>query len=143
MKTSNSIVAVNPSNSPGITLTLESTGIFLGILVSASALGTLAVSVISKMNRISTSIAQIEETLKTHASNTQKISELERRFDLHEQEYVNRKDVLQMILGQINEKIDHKFKRSLFYTRDVQRFLQRTTEYQMREYEEHTISPDE
>ncbi|MBD2344164.1 hypothetical protein [Anabaena subtropica] len=143
MNTSKSIVAINPPTSPGITLTLESTGIFLGILVSVSVLGTLAVSVISKMNRISISITQIEETLKTHASNAQKISDLERRFELHEQEYVNRKDVLQMILGQINEKIDHKFKRSLFYTRDIQRFLQRSTDYQIREYEEHTSSPEE
>lgn len=143
MNTSKSIIAVNSSSNPGITLTLESTGIFLGILVSISVLGTLAVSVISKMNKISSSITQIEETLKTHARDAQKISELERRFELHEQEYVNRKDVLQMLLGQINEKIDHKFKRLLFYTRDVQRFLQRDTNFQIREYEEQTSSPEE
>lgn len=143
MNTSKSIIAVNSSSNPGITLTLESTGIFLGILVSISVLGTLAVSVISKMNKISSSITQIEETLKTHARDAQKISELERRFELHEQEYVNRKDVLQMVLGQINEKIDHKFKRSLFYTREIQRFLQRSTEFQIREYEEQTSSPED
>jgi uncharacterized Ntn-hydrolase superfamily protein len=106
-------------------------------------LGTLAVNVISKINRISISITQIEEALKVHASNAKKISDLERRFDLHEQEYVNRKDVIQILLGQLHEKIDHKFKRSLFYTRDIQRFLQRSTEYQIREYEEQTSSPDE
>ncbi|AFY48904.1 hypothetical protein Nos7524_3101 [Nostoc sp. PCC 7524] len=143
MNTSKSVIAVNPGNSSGLTLTLESTGIFLGILVSASVLGTLAVSVISKMNRISTSIAQIEETLKTHASNAEKIRDLDKRLELHLMEYVNRKDMLQMLLGQINEKIDHKFKRSLFYTREIQRFLQRTTEYQIREYEEQTSSPNE
>jgi uncharacterized Ntn-hydrolase superfamily protein len=142
MATAKSEIAVT-SNSPGITLTLESTGIFLGILVSASVLGSLAVNVISKMNRISISITQIEETLKVHASNAKKISELERRFDLHEQEYVNRKDVIQMLLGQLNEKIDHKFKRSLFYTRDIQRYLQRNTEYQIREYEEQTSGSEE
>jgi uncharacterized Ntn-hydrolase superfamily protein len=101
-------------------------------------LGTLAVNVISKMNKISISIEQIEEALKVHATNAEKIRELERRFELHEQEYINRKDVIQMILGQINEKIDHKFKRNLFYTREIQKFLQRDTDFQIREYEEQT-----
>jgi hypothetical protein len=137
------IAISSSSNTPGITLTLESTGIFLGILVSVSVLGSLTVNVISKMNRISISITQIEEALKIHASNAKKINELERRFELHEQEYVNRKDVIQMLFGQLNEKIDHKFKRSLFYTRDIQRYLQRNTEYQIREYEEQTSGSEE
>ncbi|MDZ7966865.1 MAG: hypothetical protein RM368_18115 [Nostoc sp. DedSLP03] len=136
------VVAVTPSNPPGITLTLESTGIFLGILVSASVLGGIAVTVISKMNRISNSITQIEKTLEEQARNAEKIREIDRTLALHIQEYVNRKDVIQMLLGQLNEKIDHKFKRVLFYTRDIQRFLQRDTDFKIREYEE-TTQPDE
>ncbi|MDZ8096783.1 MAG: hypothetical protein RM049_07585 [Nostoc sp. DedQUE04] len=133
-----SVVAVTPSNSPGITLTLESTGIFLGILVSVSVLGGVAITVISKMNRISNSITQIEKTLEEQARNAEKIREIDRTLALHIQEYVNRKDVIQMLLGQLNEKIDHKFKRVLFYTRDIQRFLQRDTDFKIREYEETT-----
>ncbi|WGV23475.1 hypothetical protein [Halotia branconii] len=141
MTTTKSVIAVSNStnsNSPGITITLESTGIFLGILVSFSILGGLGIKIVSSINRISTSIIQIEEDLKEYASNAEKIRELDKRFDLHVQEYINRKDVIQMLLGQMNEKIDHKFKRVLFYTRDIQRFLQRDTNFQIREYEENT-----
>ncbi len=133
-----SIAVTSSSSSPGITITLETTGIFLGILVSVSVLTGVAVNVISKMNRISSSIAQIEEALKGYASNAEKIRELDKRFDLHIQEYVNRKDVVQMVLGQLDQKINHKFKRLLFYTRDVQQFLQRDTAFKIREYEETT-----
>lgn len=140
MTTIQPIIAVtNSSNSsPGITLTLESTGIFLGILVSTSVLAGVAVTVISKMNRISNSIIQIEKALEEQARNAEKIREIDRTLALHIQEYVNRKDVIQMLLGQLNEKIDHKFKRVLFYTRDIQRFLQRDTDFNIREYEETT-----
>ncbi|QMS89534.1 hypothetical protein HUN01_18840 [Nostoc edaphicum CCNP1411] len=55
MTTTKSQIAVNPS--PGITLSLE-------ILVSGSLLAGVAINVISKMNRISFSITQIEKTLK-------------------------------------------------------------------------------
>ncbi|MEA5624102.1 hypothetical protein [Nostoc sp. UHCC 0251] len=140
MNTTNSTIAVtNSSNSyPGITLTLESTGIFLGILVSTSVLAGVAVTVISKINRISNSITQIEKALEEQVRNAEKIREIDRTLALHIQDYVNRKDVIQMLLGQLNEKIDHKFKRVLFYTRDIQRFLQRDTDFKIREYEETT-----
>ncbi|MBN4003099.1 MAG: hypothetical protein HWQ58_15310 [Nostoc sp. LPT] len=94
------------------------------------------------MNQISNSITQIEKALEEQARNTEKIREIDRTLALHIQEYVNRKDVIQMLLGQLNEKIDHKFKRVLFYTRDIQRFLQRDTDFKIREYEE-TTQPDE
>jgi hypothetical protein len=138
MSATKSEITVNSSPSPGITLTLESTGVFLGILVSVSALAGVAIRIISKMNSISTSINQIELSLKEQAANAEKIRHLERTLDLHIQEYVNRKDVMQMLLGQLDEKINHKFKRLLFYTRDVQRFLQRDTAFTIREYEETT-----
>jgi hypothetical protein len=126
------------SSTPGVTLTIESTGVFLGILVSVSALAGVATRIISNMNNISASINQIELSLKKHAEESEKIRYLEKTLDLHLQEYVNRKDVIQMLLGQLDQKIDHKFKRLLFYTRDVQRFLQRDTTFSMREYEEQT-----
>lgn len=136
------IAVTNSSTSPGITITLETTGIFLGILVSASLLAAVAINVISKMNRISSSISQIESDLKEQARNAEKIREIDRTLALHIQEYVNRKDVVQMLMGQLNEKIDHKFRRVLFYTRDIQNFLQRDTNFKIREYEE-TTQPNE
>lgn len=138
MPTKQLTIAVTPSSTPGITVTLETTGIFLGILVSASLLAGVAINVISKMNRISSSITQIEEALKGYASNAEKIRELDKKFDLHIQEYVNRKDVVQMVMGQLDQKINHKFKRLLFYTRDIQRYMQKSSDFKMREYEENT-----
>ncbi|MBN3943009.1 hypothetical protein [Nostoc sp. NMS9] len=66
MTTAHSTIAVT-SSSPGITVTLESTGIFLGILVSASVLAGVCIKVVSSISRISSSIAQIEKDLKEHA----------------------------------------------------------------------------
>jgi hypothetical protein len=136
--TSSTIAVTNSSNSPGITLTLESTGVFLGILVSVSALAGVAIRIISNMNSISVSISQIELALKEQANNAEKIRDLDKRFDLHIQEYINRKDVVQMVMGQLDQKINHKFKRLLFYTRDLQRFLQKDSNFTIREYEENT-----
>ncbi|MBE8968380.1 hypothetical protein IQ277_19780 [Nostocales cyanobacterium LEGE 12452] len=136
--TSSTIAITNSSSSPGITITLETIGIFSGTLVSLSILAGVAVNVVTKMNRISSSITQIEEALKGYADNAEKIRDLDKRFDLHIQEYINRKDVVQMVLGQLDQKINHKFKRLLFYTRDVQQFLQRDTAFKIREYEETT-----
>lgn len=131
------VIAANTNNtSPGILITLESAGIFLGIIVSISILITGGVNLVSRMSQISSSIKKIEEDLKSHASNGEKIRDLDKKFDLHVQDYVNRKDVIQMIISQTNEKIDHKFRRLLFYTRDIQRFLQRDTNFKIREYEE-------
>ena len=137
MTTTHSTIAVT-SSSPGITVTLESTGIFLGILVSASVLAGVCIKVVSSISRISSSIAQIEKDLKEHADNGKRIDQLDRKLDLHLQEYINRKDVVQMLFGQINEKVDHKFKKVLFYTRDIQSFLQRDSDFKIREYYEHT-----
>ncbi|MEH1772975.1 hypothetical protein [Nostoc sp.] len=138
MTATRSTIAVTSSSPTGITVTLENTGIFLGILVSVFILAGAAVQIISKMNKISSSISQIEEAMKEHARNAEKIRQLERTLDLHIQDYVNRKDVIQMLLGQLDEKITHKFKRLLFYTRDVQRFLQKDSSFVIREYEENT-----
>jgi len=131
-------IAVNASTSPGLTLTLENTGVFLAIIVSTLVIGGIAVQIISKINRISSSVAQIEEGMKEHVRNAEKIRQIEKTLDLLIQEYVNRKDVMQMVLGQLDQKINHKFKRLLFYTRDVQRFLQKDTTFNIREYEENT-----
>ena len=105
-------IAVNSNNSPGITLTLESTGIFLGILISISALAGVAVNIISKINRISFSINEIEEASKTNASNTEKIKDLDKRFDIHLQDYINYKDAMLLDRNGLRERIDHKWQRT-------------------------------
>ncbi|WP_448271355.1 hypothetical protein [Nostoc sp. DSM 114160] len=138
MNTPKSTIAVTTNPQPGIVISLETTEIFLAILVSVSILSGVAIRVVTKMNTISSSITQIEKALKEQAVHTEKIGRIERTLDLHIQEYVNRKDVVQMVLGQLDQKINHKFKRVLFYTRDIQRFLQKNGNFTIREYEENT-----
>ncbi len=106
--------------------------------MSASVLAGVCIKVVSSISRISSSIAQIEKDLKEHADNGKRIDQLDRKLDLHLQEYINRKDVVQILFGQLNEKVDHKFKKVLFYTRDIQSFLQRDSDFKIREYYEHT-----
>jgi uncharacterized protein YoxC len=130
------VIAVSPNTQSGVVVTLQSTSLLFGILVSASVLAGLAIKLISNINKISLSINQIQENLKGLSQSAEKVNQIERRLDLHIQDYVNRKDVVQMMLGQLDEKINHKFKRLLFYNREMQKFLQRDTAFQIREYEE-------
>jgi hypothetical protein len=136
MSTLKPIVAVNPHAQSGLVVTLESTSILLGILVSGSILLGIGIKLVTNVNKISLSIIQIQKDLKQLSVDTEKIDKIERRLELHIQDFVNRKDVTQMLLGQLDEKINHKFKRLLFYSREMQRFLQKDTNFQIREYEE-------
>jgi hypothetical protein len=137
MNNFNPVIAVNSSHiESGIVVTLQSTSILLGILVSGAALTHLGIKLVTNISNISLSIAQIQKDLKALSIDVEKIDKLERRLDLHIQDYINRKDVVQMLLGQLDEKINHKFKRLLFYNREMQKFLQRDTAFQIREYEE-------
>ncbi|MBW4480840.1 MAG: hypothetical protein KME54_29405 [Tolypothrix brevis GSE-NOS-MK-07-07A] len=129
-------VAVTSQQEPAFIVTLQSTSVILGIVVSGSILLGLGIKLVSNVNKISLSISQIQKDLNELSQESEKVSQLERRVDLHLQDYLNRKDVTQMLLGQLDEKINHKFKRLLFYTREMQRFLQRDTAFQIREYEE-------
>ena len=126
----------NTPNPRGMVVTLESVEIVLAIIVSLSILAGIAIRIISKINTISLSIIQIEETLKEQTLDAKKLQKLEHNVDLHIQAYLNKNDVTQMLLGQLDQKINHKFKRLLFYTRDIQRYLAKDTSFIIREYEE-------
>ena len=128
----------NTPNPRGMVVTLESVEIVLAIIVSLSILAGIAIRIISKINTISLSIIQIEETLKEQTLDAKKLQKLEHNVDLHIQAYLNKNDVTQMLLGQLDQKINHKFKRLLFYTRDIQRYLAKDTCFIIREYEENT-----
>jgi parvulin-like peptidyl-prolyl isomerase len=137
MNTIKPVVAVNSRHTEsGVVVTLQSTSILLGILVSGAMLTHLGIKLITNVNNISLSIAQIQKDLKSLSVDVERIDKLDRRLDLHIQDYINRKDVVQMLLGQLDEKINHKFRRLLFYNREMQKFLQRDTTFQIREYEE-------
>ncbi|WP_375470259.1 hypothetical protein [uncultured Nostoc sp.] len=111
MITTKSAIGVT-SSSPGITLTLESTGVILGIITSGCLLAGVVINVISKMNRISFSVNEIQEALKSYASNTEKTKNLETSFQVHLQDYVNYKDMTLLDRNGLRERIDHKWSRT-------------------------------
>ncbi|MCV3215100.1 hypothetical protein OGM63_16535 [Plectonema radiosum NIES-515] len=129
-------VETSSPSSPSATISLQTASIFLGMIVSVSALIGLSVKISNSINRNFHIILQLEKEIKQLSADTERINKLEHRMDLYLLEYENRKDVTQMVLGQLDQKIDHKFKRLLFYSREIQRFLQRDTNFQIREYEE-------
>jgi len=130
----------SPSPSPGIILNLETTGVFLGILVSFSVLAGVAISIISKINAISFSIDKIQEALKVYASNTDKIKDLDKRLDIHLQDYVNHKDAILLERNGIRERIDHKWERTeqefneiRQEVKEIQGYLQKRDEFKVRQ----------
>ncbi|WP_414573369.1 hypothetical protein [Nostoc sp. CCY 9925] len=135
MTTTSSIIAVSNS-SPVITVSLESVGIFTGILVSLSVLGTLAVKLVNNLNNISSSIAQIKEDLKEHADNKEKIRDLDKKLDLHIQDYINRKDTVTLLIAQVTQTLEHRTNRLYTSMKDVEAYLQKTGSFKIREFQD-------
>ena len=128
------------SSSPRVDFALQDAGVFIGILGSLAMLSGVAINIISKMNKISFAIDAIQETLKLHASNAEKIKDLDKRFEIHLQDYVNYKDANLLSHNGLEELIQHKWQRSEteFNTikvsiKELQGFLIRTNDFKMRE----------
>ena len=62
-----------------------------------------------------------------------RISVNETKFDVHIQDYVNRKETVQYLLGSLDSKIEHKFKRLFDEFKDMQRFMAKHFYFQSRE----------
>ncbi|MCC5597977.1 hypothetical protein [Nostoc favosum] len=135
MTTTQSTIAAS-TNSPVITVTLESVGVFTGILVSVSVLGTLAVKLVNNLNNISSSITQIKEDLKEHADNAEKIRDLEHRLDLHVQDYINRKDTVTLLIAQVTQTVEHRTNRLYTSMKDIENFLQMQGTFKIREFQD-------
>ena len=138
MTTTSSTIAV--SSSPRVEFTLQDAGILVGIFGSLVMLFGVAFSVISKINKISFTVDGIEETLKLHASNAEKIKDLDKRFDVHLQDYVNYKDANLLSHNGLDERIEHKWQRSegefnaiKGSIKELQGFLHRTNDFKIRE----------
>ncbi len=134
MNTTQSTIAT--TSSPVITVTLESVGVFTGILVSISVLGTLAVKLVNNLNNISTSITQIKEDLKEHADNAEKIRELNHKLDLHIQDYINRKDTITLLIAQVTQTVEHRTNRLYTSMKDIENFLQTQGTFKIREFQD-------
>ncbi|MGL4618345.1 MAG: hypothetical protein ACRCZS_04710 [Chroococcidiopsis sp.] len=129
------------------TLNLEAVGIMLGILVSLTILLGLLVQVANKINRLESNIAYLKQELLEHSNLdghtvlsdrlvriTSDINRLEKAIDLHVQDYINRKEFVQFMLGQLDEKVNHKFGRLYNSMKDMEKFLQKSNGFRVREY---------
>ncbi|BBD69436.1 hypothetical protein NIES4072_32310 [Nostoc commune NIES-4072] len=128
--------SIATTSSPVITVTLESVGVFTGILVSISVLGTLAIKLVNNLNNISTSIAQIKEDLKEHADNAEKIRDLNHKLDLHIQDYINRKDTITLLIAQVTQTVEHRTNRLYTSMKDIENFLQTQGTFKIRDFQD-------
>ena len=141
------LIATNFNSQPAASaLTLESTGILLGSLVSLSVLLGIVIKIITKVNLISSEIKALRKDLNTHAiaaGHQQAIEQLrvlekdflalDKRFDIHAQDYVNHKDGTLLALNGVGEAIKHKWERTEEELekandtiKDLQKYLQHT-----------------
>jgi len=62
-----------------------------------------------------------------------RISISENKFDVHVQDYVNRKETVQYLLGSLDQKIEHKFGRLYGEFKEMQRFLEKHFYFRIRD----------
>ncbi|MHC5615115.1 MAG: hypothetical protein ACYTXA_30090 [Nostoc sp.] len=134
------LIAVTPDPSPTPEFTLQEIQLSIGIIASLVMLSGVAISIISKINKISFTVDVIQEALKLHATNTEKIKDLDKRLDIHLQDYVNYKDGNLLSHNGLEERINHKWQRSeaefnaiKASIKDLQGFLVRTSDFKNRE----------
>lgn len=108
-------IPTKTANNQEVKAPLESAGIFLGIIVSGVAITNALVGIISRFNKMSTTLEQIQGDLQSYLKEVMEINErhqrLDKKMDLHIQDYLHHKELTQMLINQLNEKIDHKFNR--------------------------------
>ncbi|MFN6484007.1 MULTISPECIES: hypothetical protein [unclassified Nostoc] len=136
MNTTQSTIAVTNSSPQGVTLTLEGTGIILGILVSVSVLSGVAYKVITSVNKISLSIENIEKEMNSYAGHAKQITDLSHRVDLHIQDYVNRKDTITLLVGGLKEVLEHRTNRLYTSMKDIEAYLQKSGTFKIREFQD-------
>ncbi|QSJ19728.1 hypothetical protein JYQ62_14045 [Nostoc sp. UHCC 0702] len=92
------------------------------------------------MSQISSSIKRIEEELKKHASNAERIRDLDKRLDIHLEDYVNYKDATLLAINGNKERIEHKaekteeqFREVRIDIKEIQNFLHKQQNFIIRE----------
>lgn len=133
------------STSPpqGFVLTLESTGVLLGLLLSACALAGIIIKIITQFNNIANTIKEIEEDLLKHIASEgheklepklKKLDEIDKKLDLHIQDMLNRKESVNMIANQLDQKINHKFSTLMHSLKDIESYLNKQGNFRIRQY---------
>lgn len=130
-----------------IALSLEAIGILLGVLVSLTILLSVLVNFTNKFHHLEIKVQYLQQEIVEHSNleghkvlcdklvrNSEYISRIEKALELHIQDYLNRKDVTQYMFGQLDQKIDHKFGRLHSSMRDMEKFMQKSNDFRIREY---------
>lgn len=50
---------------------------------------------------------------------------LEKKLDIHIENYINRQEMVNMLTSQLDQKVDHRFGRCYGSIRDIEKFLQK------------------
>jgi len=147
------IIAVEPlPHQQGMVVTLEGTNLVLAIVISTLGLLVTFARIVSKFNALTAEIRDLREDLNSH-SNVEghaklleqvkiiqkEFGNLDKRFDIHLQDYVNYKDAILLDRNGIRERIDHKwqrtedeFKEVKISIKDIQGFLQKNDSFKIR-----------
>lgn len=85
------------------------------------------------------SVAQVEAKLYKSIDEVSdrvndRINALEKRVDVHLQDYVNGKEIISMITNGLKESLDHKFNRLYGAQKDIQGYLKKKFEFHPREH---------
>lgn len=119
--------------STNFVFSLEAVGVLLGGLVSIAILLGLLFGFVDKINRLEIKVKYLQAELAEHSSVSGSINRVERALDLHLQDYTNRKESVQFLLGQLDEKIAHKFNRVASSINHIQRYLEKDGTFKIRE----------
>lgn len=145
------LIAAQPSQT-GLIVTLEGTNLLLTVLLSTAALLGIGIKLVSKFNAITTELRNLREDLNAHANVEghsklleqvriiqKDLAALDKRFDIHLQDYTNYKDATLLALNGANEKINHtwvKTEKVLIEhksdIKELQQFLQKHQSFKIR-----------
>ena len=130
-------------------LDIEAIGVVFGILASVTVLLGVLVNFTNKINHLESKVQYLQQELIEHSNleghriiverlnnNNNELYKLEKQLDIHLQDYINRKDLVQYMLGQLDEKVNHKFSRLYTSMKDMEKFLQKSNNFRIREYSE-------
>lgn len=129
-----------------IALTLEAVGVLLTILVSLTILLGLLVNFTNKIHYLEIKVQHLQQELVEHSNleghkiitdrldvHIDYVKRVEKSLELHVQNYVNREETVQFLLGQVNERINHKFGRTATTISQIQSYLEKQGSFKIRD----------
>lgn len=100
---------------------------FVELILGLTALAGIVYQIAQVERRIYDEIDTLKDLILA------RMSVSETKFDVHRQDYINHKEVVDYKLGGLNEKIEHKFTRLHTDLKDMQRFMEKRFPFRIRE----------